>query len=108
MLVTEQMREEMTPLLGSESSAQLVSETELLGAAWDARESLSIVPFHELEPRWKVMRINGSSPLDVVFDSQNYALATTFGLSGDPSQVGLVPSRPECESSSRYPRPEES
>ncbi len=61
---------------------QLVAAADLLEAAWAARPAWAIVPFEALEPRWKVLRVDGLSPLDKPLDSAAYPLALPIGLSG--------------------------
>jgi len=53
---------------------------ELLDAAWEAGSVLSLVPFEKLEPRWKVLRVDGISPLDQDFQPEDYALTFGFGF----------------------------
>ena len=88
--VSDQVRSEMTPLLGSNSEAFITPEDELLDRGWEAGDAYAIIPFERLEPRWKVMRLNDISPLDQDFDPQSYSLAISFGLSGDPETMGLL------------------
>jgi poly-gamma-glutamate synthesis protein (capsule biosynthesis protein) len=88
--ISDQVRNEMTPLLGGDSESFTTPEDELLDRVWEARNAYAIVPFEQLEPRWKVMRLNDSSPLDRQFDPQSYSLATSFGLSGDPKIMDLL------------------
>jgi poly-gamma-glutamate synthesis protein (capsule biosynthesis protein) len=88
--VSDQVRNEMLPLLGSESEAFVTPEDELQDRVWGAGNAYAIIPFEQLNPRWKVMRLNDSSPLDRDFDPQRYSLATSFGLSGDPETMDLL------------------
>lgn len=67
---------------GAPSGVQLVDGGQLLDAAWAAQPSWAIVPFEELEPRWKVLRIDGVSPLDRPLDAATYPLAVPVGLQG--------------------------
>ncbi len=55
---------------------------ELLDFAWSNRPSWAIVPFEELHPRWKVLTIDGQSPVHKDFDPSNYPLSVLFMLSG--------------------------
>ena len=55
---------------------------QLAALAWDARPSISIVPFDQLEPRWKVLTIDGQSPLDRNIDLSTYPLAVQIGVTG--------------------------
>ncbi len=43
-------------------------------------ETLAILPFEDLSPRWKVLRIDGLSPLDKPLIEDKYALAIRFNL----------------------------
>ena len=87
VFISDQVRNEMVPLLGSDSEAIITPEGELLDRAWEAGNAYAILPFEKLEPRWKVLRLNDISPLDMDFDPQRYSLATSFGLSGDPESM---------------------
>ncbi|MFQ5922200.1 MAG: CapA family protein [Anaerolineales bacterium] len=88
--VSDPVGNEMAPLLGSGPEVRIAPEDELLDWVWEARNAYAIVPFEKLEPRWKVMRLNDSSPLDWNFDPQNYPLTTSFGISGDPEIMDLL------------------
>jgi poly-gamma-glutamate synthesis protein (capsule biosynthesis protein) len=44
------------------------------------RDAWAIVPFHDLEPRWKVLRVDGRSPLDRGLDLDAYPLTTSLYL----------------------------
>lgn len=59
----------------------------LIEAAWDHRSYLSIVPFEQLEPRWKVLELESQSPVRKAFDPETYPLLIPFGLSGDAEAV---------------------
>ena len=94
--------EALAGLLG-EASAQMIPAEILLDAAWSAGMSYAIVPFEALEPRWKVLEIDGLSPVRAQFDSQNYQLAIDFGLSGDPAGMDAVQSALVWPASNRDP-----
>lgn len=74
----------------------------LVVSAW-ATGAWSIVPFQQLEPRWKVISIDGISPLDMDFGPSAYPLVVTFGLSGDPAAVDLLRPYVDWPSSNRDP-----
>ncbi|NTU75961.1 MAG: CapA family protein, partial [Anaerolineaceae bacterium] len=64
--------------------AQTVISTDaadMLETAWNTPNTWAIIPFDELQPRWKVLHVNGTSPLDKPLDTQNYPLIITFGVS---------------------------
>ena len=75
--------------VASGSAARLPAEA-LLDAAWESRPSLAVVPFESLEPRWKVIALDGSSPVRNDFDPEGYPLAVEFGLSGEPTALAWV------------------
>lgn len=55
---------------------------ELLAAAWEAGDAWAIIPFEQIEPRWKVLAIDGISPLHKTFANDAYALTVPVSLSG--------------------------
>jgi poly-gamma-glutamate synthesis protein (capsule biosynthesis protein) len=69
-------------------AVQVVPDDQLLDYAWSNQPSWAIVPFELLEPRWKVLTIDGQSPIRKDFNSAQYPLTIPFVLSGD---VGLTP-----------------
>ncbi len=70
--------------------AQVMPAQDLLQNAWSAGEALAIVPFEALEPRWKVLALEGQSPIRKDFDPASYPLAVDFGLSGDPAAMAML------------------
>lgn len=56
---------------------------QLLDRSWAEAASLAIVPFEALDPRWKVLTVDGASPVRREFDPTRYPLTVPFGLSGD-------------------------
>ncbi len=60
----------------------VVPAEELVQRAWDARPSWAIVPFDGLEPRWKVLRVDGRSPLDRGLDVAAYPLVVRAEVHG--------------------------
>jgi hypothetical protein len=86
------------PLLVDESTYQTLSAwwgepgsnavkrqlaNQLVELAWQSNPAWAIVPFEELEPRWKVLEIDGISPLHKDFIVQDYALSIPISLVGD-------------------------
>jgi len=69
----------------------VVEREQLLDSAWGTRPSWALIPFEELGPRWKVIRVDGVSPLDRDFDLSAYPLTVRFGLRehADPGLVVL-------------------
>ncbi len=65
-------------------AVRVVQGEYLLDEAWAARPSWAIVPFEELQPRWKVLTIDGQSPIRRGFNPANYPLTLTFALAAAP------------------------
>lgn len=74
---------------------------ELLDLAWNEMPSWAIIPFEDIQPKWKVLTVDGQSPLRKNFDSSTYPLKITFGLTAssefslpetnrDPSRLTTV------------------
>lgn len=59
---------------------QTMPVEEIIDFAWQAKTAWAIVPFEHLEPRWKVLRVDGVSPYDKNFSISGYPLTIPFGL----------------------------
>lgn len=81
-----------------------VEAEHLLEDAWSAGDYYSVIPFEELEPRWKVLRLEGQSPITKSFDPQGYPLLLPFGLSGPQSLVDELAGKLEWPASNRDPQ----
>jgi hypothetical protein len=79
----------MVDILGAGSAAQVVgvSPQTLVDVAWSDRPSYAIVPFDELEPRWKVIALDGNSPIRRSFVADDYLLRVHFGLDGSSEAI---------------------
>jgi hypothetical protein len=64
------------------STVVAVPEAELLGRAWAGQPAWAIVPFEGLEPRWKVLQVDGRSPLDRELDLVTYPLVARPSAAG--------------------------
>ncbi len=68
-----------------------VAADQLLDAAWSDLGSWAIVPFEALEPKWKVLTIDGQSPIRKNFDISKYPLvANSDSANYDPSKLTTV------------------
>ncbi len=74
----------LAALLGpaAEGAVSVVPADQLLDTAWANRPSWAIVPFDQLQPRWKVLRVDGASVLDKGLDTATYPLVVRAGLTG--------------------------
>jgi len=81
LLMAESTRRAFAAHWGEPASESIrtLAEDELLDAAW--RESAwAIIPFELIEPKWKVLTVDGQSPVRRNFDVANYPLAIDFTL----------------------------
>ncbi|MFA9405607.1 MAG: CapA family protein [Anaerolineales bacterium] len=80
------------PFFGApgDGSVEIVSEEALLREAWERKPILGIVPFEALDPLWKVLELDGLSPIRSDFRQEVYPLRISFGLSGDPVAVEML------------------
>ncbi len=61
----------------------IVEDADLVGALWEERPSLAILPFEKLTPDLKVLRLDGQSPFDAEFDAHTYALRLPVAVAGE-------------------------
>ena len=61
-------------------AVQVTRADQLANSAWAGRPAWAIVPFEALEPRWKVLSVDGQSPVHKDFDPASYALKIAFSL----------------------------
>jgi hypothetical protein len=73
-----------------ENGVEIVPKDDLLNHAWEAQSAWTILPFEELQPRWKVVSVDGMSPLDKDLDVSNYPLAIVFGVNGDEHSLAAL------------------
>jgi poly-gamma-glutamate synthesis protein (capsule biosynthesis protein) len=88
LLVSGQTSAILSRLWGEpgEEAVQVHAETELLARSWTERPSWAIVPFEHLHPGWKVLEVDGQSPIRKDFDSVNYPLVVRLSLEGEPPE----------------------
>ncbi len=61
-------------------SVRVAATSSLIDLAWAERPSWGIIPFEQLEPRWKVLSVDGQSPIHNDFDAAAYPLKVSFRL----------------------------
>jgi len=99
LLMAEETRDILAIYWGDPeiNAVEIINKDNLSKQAWAQRPSLAILPFEELSPDWKVLAVDGISPLQQDFDSQNY------GLSVPISAVGFNPNLFQEITSNRDP-----
>jgi hypothetical protein len=63
-------------------SVRSVEGNQLLDTAWD-ESAWAIIPFESLEPKWKVLTVDGQSPIRKGFDLARYPLVVDFTMQSD-------------------------
>ena len=86
LLMSESTLRAFTAIWGEPAfgSVRSVDGDELLDTAWN-ESAWAVVPFESLEPRWKVLTVDGQSPIRKGFDVSNYPLVVNFTL--EPGDV---------------------
>ena len=102
ILMDESTLAAFTALWGAPASGSVrsVDANQILDTAWsESRASnggWAIIPFESLRPRWKVLMIDGQSPIRKGFDVTEYPLVVPFTLQSsgtiDPVSLNLLPS----------------
>ena len=94
LLIDPNTHEMFTALWGPAggTGVQVLPKDELLDHAWAHRPSLAIVPFEALDPRWKVLPVDGLSPTHRDFDPAGYRLRVPISLNTDPERAVLIQS----------------
>ena len=100
--VAEETRSALTALWGQPGSKRVrtAESHNLLNLAWEERDSWAIIPFEKIEPRWKVLSIDGQSPMHNDFVAEDYLLIIPFGWDCE-SPCTVEP--PEISSTNRDP-----
>lgn len=96
LLMAESTLEAFTALWGEPANDAVrtapeggsVSSDKILDLAWEDMSDWAIIPFEEIQPKWKVLSVDGQSPIHKDFDAEIYPLKINFGLS-DPTSFAV-------------------
>ena len=82
LLMEESTLATFTALWGppAEGVVQIVPADQLLDTAWNQMPSWAIIPFEQIVPKWKVLMIDGQSPIQKKFDPIVYPLTVNYRL----------------------------
>jgi hypothetical protein len=90
ILVTPKSYAVMQALFGTPDDAvvEVVTQEELTSYAVTDQPFLSLLPFEELDAKWKVLRIDDQAPIDDYFSPETYPLSTAIGVEGIREELG--------------------
>ena len=71
----------------AKNSVTILPAEDLLEAAWEDQNSWAIIPFEQISPRWKVISIDGISPIHNDYSGKDYALEVNFVFSINKGDV---------------------
>ena len=69
------------------SRIHVLPADQILDQAWKNQTDWALLPFEQLEPRWKVIAVDEQNPLHKDFDPTNYPLRVDIGLQGNQAIV---------------------
>jgi len=89
LLMAESTLRALTALWGEPASGAVrsVAKDEILAKAWTQPFSWAIIPFEEIQPKWKVLSVDGQSPIHKDFDADLYPLKASFGLTNSTIEL---------------------
>ena len=59
---------------------EVLDADSLLREAWTSADTWAVIPFEQIQPRWKIIALDGQSPLHKDFEQQKYPLAIQISL----------------------------
>jgi len=94
ILVSENTANVLTEIWGGRGgNVRTAPENSLLSIAEENPGTIAIIPFDQLTPRWKVLKIDGKSPIDKPMETGNNPLSIIFYLypvGGDGAQYSPI------------------
>lgn len=72
---------------GVTSNIKTSPPAKLLDSVWNDQPSIAIIPFESIEPRWKILTVDGQSPLHKDFDPKSYPLKVIFSFTGEHANL---------------------
>ncbi len=84
LLMTESTLAAFTALWGGPALGvvRVLPSDQILESAW-TESAWAIIPFEEIQPKWKVLSVDGQSPIHKDFDATLYPLKAYFALSSE-------------------------
>lgn len=84
LIVSEESATILSALWGGNPSGQVtvLNQEEILDIAWKSTYTVALIPFEDIEPKWKVLRVDEVSPLDKPMDVAGYPIYLQYHLNG--------------------------
>jgi hypothetical protein len=73
--------------VSSSAGVKVVEPEKMAALAWSTPSSWALLPFEDIQPRWKVLRVEDQSPLEKQMDVSTYPLTVRFGFTGVPAAI---------------------
>lgn len=91
LLMSPETRQMLAAYWGEPNSTDdnIRPAAELIDIAWDLG-AWAIVPFDQLVPRWKVLTVDGISPLATDFTQETYPLSIPLTMQGEANLVRAI------------------
>ena len=88
LLMAESTLEAFTALWGEPASGvvKIVPSAQLIDSAW-TESAWAIIPFEDIQPKWKVLSVDGQSPLRKNFDANVYPLKISFDVTSSAFEL---------------------
>ncbi len=92
LLVDEETEIIFTEFFGRVPSGEvtIVDKSHIQGKVWESTSTIAMIPFDEINPRWKVLKVDGISPLDKPMDVSRYPLTLSYFLVGLSEDSTLI------------------
>lgn len=91
IFVDEKTRTVLTALWGNPGrQVQTTSQDGLYQKAFENHYGFAIIPFEDLQPYWKLITLDGKTPLDKRFETGSYPLMVHFGFIGSTPETGMA------------------
>jgi hypothetical protein len=88
LLLTEEIVGTFTPFWGPPAATiPVVAAAELSMQVWERPLGVTILPFAALDSTWKVLAVDGRSPLAPDFSPENYPLLVPIYLAGESADL---------------------
>lgn len=89
LLMAESTLRALTALWGEPASGAVrsVAKDEVLAEAWTQPFKWAIIPFEEIQPKWKVLSVDGQSPIHKDFNVNLYPLKASFGITNSTIEL---------------------